>query len=766
VQTAARPWSPGRLAVGFPPEKPYGTASQFEDGITFPGDVNKSILRDGVTEQCWINVGVPFLPFDKVGDIANCCLRAAYARIIALQYVADFDRITEFFTTWLGPGVTVNHFPTAGLLPAMTIVHSAAYTIIISSGAADYQQLATQAWESGLGPTNQGTWSTLPLWMSTANTVADRLFAIGGNTTGPVLFVGHSYGAAVGSILLVRMREVSTTRELVLLTFGLPKPGDNRFNDQLDRIVSLFVVNNGDVVPHLPIDLTQSIWFEGLVSLVVRQLWGEWVAPGGALMQAVDGTKVQGQLPSLTYDVLLPLVVAWLLGLPLPQITAHQIETYLARTLMGCACPKWPLDQPSWDVLFPGPALGALELTRAAIAVDSIVLHPETSTVAAALLGLSAQPPPLPLGLVASIPSAGAIGVDAVNVLTDAIGVWPWDVATALIGIHDYRAELHPGGSIGLAAFPPALESSDDGVGLIAPQASVSTIGLTWIGEFEPWAVGAIGIGEVTPAAAGIGISGEVAGGFTVGIVAADVPAGSDVGLTFIEFQPWSDGSIGLDAATPAVGEVGLASPTPWPDGWAWVYLSPRQPAVGGSNLYITIEYYNGEFWLYAQDDNFGGGMDFVQVFLQLDTWYDLVIVDDGASISGTIDGTSATWSTSFQPTRTVCFFHEQNRLTEGNVPPAIDSLSVANVASGTVWTDNFVDADGTLITAHVPDLSPGGAGYTNPGSQKCEIVNNAAVIDNPGTGLDSTSVYFDSGLAPATSPITTVIRFKFTIPP
>jgi len=348
-------------------------------------------------------------------------------------------------------------------------------------------------------------------------------------------------------------------------------------------------------------------------------------------------------------------------------------------------------------------------------------------------------------------------------------GEWPIDpVLWAWLNREDgmtMESPELPDGALVISADIPALQPAGELV----------------MGEIDPAAeYGALVMGEVDPA---IDVGAIVAGPIELPdgeLVAGpiELPDGSQelgdvVPLHSIgdmelgdEFPLYADGAIVSGPIELPDGELVSDGPLPLPDGWAWVYLSPRQPAIGGSNLYVTIEYYNGEFWLYAEDANIGGGVDFVQVFLLMDNWYDLVIVDDGASITGTIGSESATYPTSFDPTRTVCLFHEQNRLTEGDIPPAIDRLTVSDVPSGTVWDDTFTDADGTLITAHTPDLSPGGVGYFNPGTQKCDIQGNAAVIDSPGTGLDSTSVYFNTGLAPGTSAITTVIRFKFTIPP
>ncbi len=184
VQEAPRPWFKGNLTISPPPDTAFGSPPQFTDGLDFPRNVNALTLREGIPALCWVQVLAPFLPFDQAGNIGNCCVLAAYARVISALYDDDFTRVSAFFSAWLGAGVSVTFYDEAGLDPAMCIVSSSVYTMVFVSGTANYQQLATQAWDGGFGPSNQGAFSTLPVWMQLSNLIVARVTEDGGPAAG------------------------------------------------------------------------------------------------------------------------------------------------------------------------------------------------------------------------------------------------------------------------------------------------------------------------------------------------------------------------------------------------------------------------------------------------------------------------------------------------------------------------------------------------------------------------------------------------------
>lgn len=129
---------------------------------------------------------------------------------------------------------------------------------------------------------------------------------------------------------------------------------------------------------------------------------------------------------------------------------------------------------------------------------------------------------------------------------------------------------------------------------------------------------------------------------------------------------------------------------------------------------------------------------------------YNLVTLNRGASATCTEvngAGTLLTYAFTVLPT-------SLGALTAVVVTPAGSSAPAVQI--GTVidcnvliWFDSFTGPDGTSLTAHTPDVSPGGVGYTDP-QLDLQIQSNK-VISSGSFG----EVYFDPGVTSATATVT-----------
>jgi len=353
VQDAERRWFNGNLNIGFPPAIPIGDPLQFSGELNYPSDVNTGILRSGILEKCWTVPHVPFLPFDEVSDLNNCCIRLMYARIIDLLYQENFADVTTFFEAWLGAGVTVTHYDVNGILPSMVFVQSATYVIVVISGTTQFQQLALQGFTGLQGPVDMGGFGTGTLWFNLGTYIAEKLLEIGVSDPLPILFAGHSYGGAGAATLAVRMRQAHAKRQIKLLTFGMPKPGDSRFVNTLALCECVHVHNTKDIVSQVPPSALQSVWFPLLIGNVLAASWNQWEYPAQWIIQEENGDHQDDVLPSLLFDTLLPLVINAVLLQPITPIEPHTIAAYIRRMQLGCNCPEYPFDHNIWIILFP-----------------------------------------------------------------------------------------------------------------------------------------------------------------------------------------------------------------------------------------------------------------------------------------------------------------------------------------------------------------------------------------------------------------------------
>lgn len=83
-----------------------------------------------------------------------------------------------------------------------------------------------------------------------------------------------------------------------------------------------------------------------------------------------------------------------------------------------------------------------------------------------------------------------------------------------------------------------------------------------------------------------------------------------------------------------------------------------------------------------------------------------------------------------------------------GSSTPAVQ-IGVVVDCGTTLWYDDFTGTNGTALTAHTPNNSPGGVGYTDPVGT-LEIQSNKAV-----SASGASDVYFDPGVTESIATIT-----------
>lgn len=374
VQEAARPWRRGDYGMTTPPPRQIGDQSLFEGGLTFPNDVNASELRNGVPLRCWTDNHVPFEDFNTVADTLNCCLRSAYFQIVDLLYSGDSATPANFFLTWLGPETTFTFVPAFDLIPAMGIVVTPQYTLVFVSGTTQYQQLALQALGGLQGPQNFGNVSTTQLWFTLSSYILAAIESAGSDSTKPILLAGHSYGGAGCAVLAIRLAMGNPLRPVRIIAWGMPKPCDQAGIDQLVALEHVFVVNEGDFVPLLPLSRDQTAWFDQLVGANVLQGWSQWQSPPTVLIQSLDGRKRIDVPPSLGFNTLLPIVTDAITFQPVAPIQPHRNRTYIERSCLMCDCPRWPFSDALWALLFPLGCPPPVEALNAGMMIGAQVI--------------------------------------------------------------------------------------------------------------------------------------------------------------------------------------------------------------------------------------------------------------------------------------------------------------------------------------------------------------------------------------------------------
>lgn len=141
---------------------------------------------------------------------------------------------------------------TASTIPGTWAAVSDDTMYLFFSGSSNYQQLALQAAASFTGPGPCGSLNTSAFWCASFNVLWPRIFGYALPDRPKVICAGHSYGAVMASIFAARIKENTPAKDVSLITYGCPCPGDKTFSDRLWDIRAVHLVNRGDPVASIP----------------------------------------------------------------------------------------------------------------------------------------------------------------------------------------------------------------------------------------------------------------------------------------------------------------------------------------------------------------------------------------------------------------------------------------------------------------------------------------------------------------------------------
>lgn len=356
---AERTWDNGTPPGLLPLNRPTATGDCLSEGSLAATALHPADIINGFNRFCF----EPCTSRDEPGQVAlatdDCSIQKFYAYIIDRMYADDAAAIGLAFYRLLGPRVTVKFHAAVGLMPAVTTAIGPNLCIIVIDGTRTFQQLALQGMTSLTRPTNIGTYGTVPLWYAASVYVHSIAIADGQLPGTPVILAGHSYGGATALNLAARYRFWNPTRIIRYLTYGCPKTGDQRLHDLVARCQGVNLCNDNDLVTVFPPDRV-TLW-PVLVALSVPAIaaWADWVRPPNQVAQAADGSLDAANLPITDFDTLATITTQIILGDPIAAIGGHPISEYLARISLRCPVDNWPYTDPcAPNLLLPNGGLG------------------------------------------------------------------------------------------------------------------------------------------------------------------------------------------------------------------------------------------------------------------------------------------------------------------------------------------------------------------------------------------------------------------------
>jgi len=310
-------------------------------------------IRDGFNVLCF--TAPQPIPLDPLWETASaynqCSLQFFYATVLQWIYNGEAAKVATAFTLLLGPSAVTRFHAATTLFPAMVTVKTSSFSIAVTTGTTNFQQLALQGFYSLVGPTPVTAFSCNLFHYHCSTWIHTHLTNDGAIAGEPILLVGHSYGGVASHILAGRYRIADNNRLVRSITYGDPKPGDRRLHEILATVPGIALHNSDDFITVLPPDRATIFPVSVALGLAYLLLMDGWIpAPNGQLMDPA-GQLHPNQLPFIGTAQLTGYVTRALANLPLAVIIQHAIPVYRERILLRCPNPEWPVSLPLWTLL-------------------------------------------------------------------------------------------------------------------------------------------------------------------------------------------------------------------------------------------------------------------------------------------------------------------------------------------------------------------------------------------------------------------------------
>jgi pimeloyl-ACP methyl ester carboxylesterase len=334
--SATHQWDDGRAPVNPPNAVRLGAASCIANGETLASGIPSTAWPGGFPLACYSVASDADQVWFRASRIEECPIQRFYAQLLIYQYDNNLSAMDALVGQQLGTGFTRVYLPETDLFPSIYILFTSSWLICITDGTRNFQQIALQGWQTLRAPENFGILATARLWYHAAQYVYGNLKRAGVPFGVKTLFVGHSYGAAVASILAAMLRWANPRQELLLLTFGIPKPGDRDFVALLDQCRQVHIQDIDDIVCTIPPDESIRFALIPIVGPAVFGLWQGWERTSLPFRLTPDGQVFREYAATPDLLTMAALVQDAIAHIALPSISGHYMTTYLARLQIRC----------------------------------------------------------------------------------------------------------------------------------------------------------------------------------------------------------------------------------------------------------------------------------------------------------------------------------------------------------------------------------------------------------------------------------------------
>lgn len=333
-----------------------GDKDCFALGETYPRIGPVPDIVDGFDLRCPRPAIVPPISDGPVVDISDCHFQQWAAKLTESVYAND-EALTGIIALERYPLASVRYWgPLASFLPGSVILVIGSTTIVAMSGTQQSLQWLGQVLSGLIPMANYANYSTYEFWQVSATGISARYDSCNPNPNGQVVFIGHSYGGAVATLLAANFRLAIPTRRVSCLTFGCPKVGDSRLNVVMRKTECIHLVAEDDIVPYMPPSGTTGALLLWLLSQGLLRVFQDFAWLENSYRLNEDGTRDEIADESSPYAIVVEYMLVWLFGGPdLVVAWQHQMENYRRLIVCDGVHPKPPDVEPAC-VVYDGSA--------------------------------------------------------------------------------------------------------------------------------------------------------------------------------------------------------------------------------------------------------------------------------------------------------------------------------------------------------------------------------------------------------------------------
>ena len=289
---------------------------------------------NGFDQRCYLPPLMPQLPPQPRPNVYDRATWLRFIDLIILSY-SDMTQCAAALQDYFGGTATIATVDnTAALTPGSAIACNADYGIVVIPGTSNFFQIALQLFDPAVGLTDFGGFSTAAIWGAAMGQIASRIDAVLLDPTCPVFLCGHSYGGAVALLLAAVMKRAQTDREIQCLTFGAPRPGDDRVRELLEPVKCVQLANTADFVTGVPPVAGELTGLEWFIPSFYFDRWTAARATGRQIVVDDLGVAQDDQDTQLTFAKVYDLILKILASTPLSVPFSHFAAEYKRRLLL------------------------------------------------------------------------------------------------------------------------------------------------------------------------------------------------------------------------------------------------------------------------------------------------------------------------------------------------------------------------------------------------------------------------------------------------